>query len=100
MKKKEYGLVLSGGGTKGAFEIGVWKALQEMDTPISCVIGTSIGSLNAALIAQNDFDAAYDFWTNLTINQVLKLNTTMVNTYLNHWSGTSFYFFRLAFINA
>lgn len=98
-EKKEYGLVLSGGGTKGAFEIGVWKALQEMDTPISCVIGTSIGALNAALIAQNDFDAAYDFWTNLTINQVLKLNTTMVNKYLNHWSGASFDFFRLAFIN-
>jgi len=30
MNNKEYGLVLSGGGTRGAFQIGVWKALQEL----------------------------------------------------------------------
>ena len=31
MDKKEYGLVLSGGGTRGAFQLGVWNALQEMN---------------------------------------------------------------------
>lgn len=96
---KSYGLVLSGGGTKGAFEIGVWKALREMSVPIDCVIGTSIGAMNAAIIAQNDYEKAEAFWTNLTVNQVLNLNTTMVNKYLSQWSGASFDFFRLSFIN-
>ena len=76
---KEYGLVLSGGGTKGAFEIGVWQALREMKIETPCVIGTSVGALNAAVIAQNDFDKALDFWSNLTINQVLNLNTHTVS---------------------
>lgn len=40
---KKYGLVLSGGGTKGAFEIGVWQALREMKIHTPCVIGTSVG---------------------------------------------------------
>ena len=28
---KEFGLVLAGGGTKGAYEVGVWKALKELN---------------------------------------------------------------------
>lgn len=96
---KEYGLVLSGGGTKGAFEIGVWQALREMKIQTPCVIGTSVGALNAAVIAQNDFDKALDFWSNLTINQVLNLNTHMTNKYVEQWSKTSFDFFRLSFLN-
>lgn len=96
---KKTGLVLSGGGTKGAFEIGVWKALIEKDIAIDCVIGTSVGAINAAVIAQNDFDLAYHFWNNLTINQVLKLNSDMADKYVNQWSGDSFDLFRLGFIN-
>ncbi|MEG0508392.1 MAG: patatin-like phospholipase family protein [Eubacterium sp.] len=95
----EYGLVLSGGGTKGAFEIGVWEALREMNIQTPCVIGTSVGALNAALIAQNDFEKARNFWSNLTINQVLNLNSKMTNKYVEQWSKTSFDFFRLSFIN-
>lgn len=45
------GLVLSGGGAKGAYEIGVYKALCEMGAVdgISAVSGTSVGALNAVL---------------------------------------------------
>lgn len=96
---KEYGLVLSGGGAKGAFEIGVWQALREININMPCVVGTSVGALNAALIAQNDFDKALDFWSQLTINQVLNLNTHMTNKYVDQWSKTSFDFFRLSFLN-
>ena len=50
----KYGLVLSGGGGKGAYELGVWKALVEMklDKYIEVISGTSIGAFNAALFAQ------------------------------------------------
>lgn len=99
MKNQTYGLVLSGGGTKGAFEMGVWEALREMQISTPCVIGTSIGAINAAVIAQNDFDKALDFWSNLTINQVLKLNTEMTNRYVEKWSDMSFDFFRVSFFN-
>lgn len=53
---KEFGLVLAGGGTKGAYEVGVWKALKELNISITAIAGTSIGALNAALILQDDFE--------------------------------------------
>ncbi len=47
------GLVLSGGGAKGAYEVGVWQALHEAELAgdITAVSGTSIGAVNAALFA-------------------------------------------------
>lgn len=59
------GLVLSGGGAKGAYEVGVWKAMVEKGvTKDVCVIsGTSIGAINGALFAGLEDPAkAEDLW--------------------------------------
>ena len=48
---KKIGLVLSGGGAKGAYQIGVLKALAEQNISIDAVAGTSIGALNGAIVA-------------------------------------------------
>lgn len=50
-KMKKIGLVLTGGGGRGAYHIGVWKALTEtkLDRYVSAVSGTSVGGLNAVL---------------------------------------------------
>src|SRR4051812_7011127 len=46
------GLVLMGGGAKGAYEVGVWRALWERGIRRFAVIaGTSVGALNGLLIA-------------------------------------------------
>ncbi|MDL2298047.1 patatin-like phospholipase family protein [Synergistaceae bacterium OttesenSCG-928-D05] len=45
------GLVLSGGGAKGAYQVGVIKALAEMDVKIDFLSGASIGALNGAVLA-------------------------------------------------
>ena len=60
-------LVLAGGGSRGAYQIGVWQALREMDIPIHIVTGTSVGALNGALIAQNSFDTAFPVFLILVI---------------------------------
>lgn len=39
---KKTALVLGGGGSRGAYEMGVWKALIELDIPVHIVCGTSI----------------------------------------------------------
>jgi NTE family protein len=70
---KGYGLVLSGGGAKGGYEIGVWKALRELQIPISAVAGTSVGAINGAVIVQEDYEKAYDLWTSLSIENVIKV---------------------------
>lgn len=99
MTQEQYGLVLSGGGAKGAFEMGVWKALRECHYSIGAVIGTSVGALNAAMIAQDNYDIAMEFWSKLTINQVLDLNQKMTNEYVDVWSKESFDAFRNGFLN-
>ncbi|MDR1369229.1 MAG: patatin-like phospholipase family protein [Dysgonamonadaceae bacterium] len=48
---QKVGLVLSGGGAKGAVHIGVIKALEENDIPIDYVAGTSIGAIVGSLYA-------------------------------------------------
>ncbi len=71
--EKEFGLVLAGGGTKGAYEVGVWKALQELKINIKAITGASIGALNAALILQNDFEKMVDLYKNIEIGNILTL---------------------------
>lgn len=41
---KEYGLVFDGGGARGAYQIGAWRALSEAGVKISAVAGTSVGA--------------------------------------------------------
>lgn len=61
---KSWALVFSGGGAKGAYQIGAWKALREygVDKKITAVAGTSVGALNTALFAQGDWDLACKIW--------------------------------------
>lgn len=70
---KDYGVVLGGGGAKGGYEVGVWKALKELEVPVTAVAGASVGALNGAMIAQGDFDTAYKLWTSIGIEDVIKV---------------------------
>ena len=54
MNKKEYALALSGGGTRGAYEVGAYKALLELGINIKAITGTSIGALNGAMFLSTD----------------------------------------------
>ena len=45
-------LVFSGGGSRGAYEIGAWQAMEELGIRFHAVYGTSIGAINAGLAAQ------------------------------------------------
>ncbi len=56
------GLVLEGGGAKGAYQVGAYKALLELGIEIDGVSGTSIGAINGAMIAQGSFNRCYDVW--------------------------------------
>ena len=47
--RKKVGLVLGGGGAKGAAEVGVLKVLEEADIPVDYVVGTSIGGIVGVL---------------------------------------------------
>lgn len=63
-------IVLSGGGSKGAYEIGVWRALRKLHISYDIVTGTSVGALNAALMVQKDYLRGMLLWYNLKSTMV------------------------------
>ena len=69
---KKYGLVLAGGGGKGAYQIGAWYALREMGIEFEAIAGVSIGGINGALIAAGDYDKASAFWHNISVDKGIK----------------------------
>ena len=69
-----FGLVFAGGGGKGAWQLGVWKALKEADIRGKAVSGTSVGALNAALYAQGDYEKALDAWMSISNKKLLQPN--------------------------
>ena len=64
-------IVLAGGGSRGAYQIGVWKALREMGIDYQLVTGTSVGALNGVLMVQQEYDKALAVWENISSQQVL-----------------------------
>ena len=58
-------IVLSGGGAKGAYEVGVWKALRKLGIKYDIVTGTSIGSVNGLMMVQNDYFKTVWIWSNI-----------------------------------
>ena len=71
---KEYGLVLEGGGAKGAYQIGAWKALKEAGVRIKGVAGTSVGALNGALICMDDVEKAERLWNTISYSKVMDVD--------------------------
>lgn len=65
-QKQKLGLILEGGGAKGAFHLGVYKALYEMGYRFDGIAGTSIGALNGALLVQGEWKKLYDSWYNMS----------------------------------
>ena len=81
-------LVLSGGGGKGAYQIGVWKALKEsgLDKEIVSVSGTSVGALNAALFIHNNLNVAEEIYLNMSSvngNDFVNLSIVQLNPHNN-----------------
>lgn len=70
------GLVLGGGGGKGAYELGVWKALTELgiNKYINFFSGTSIGAFNAVLFAQENLKMAEELWKEVSLEKLIPLN--------------------------
>lgn len=63
-------LVLGGGGSRGSYQIGVWKAFRELGIRPDIITGTSVGALNGALIIQDSYNTALDLWKSLDTKAV------------------------------
>lgn len=68
---KPTGLVLNGGGGKGAYQVGAFKALREsgLNDLVTAVAGTSVGALNMCLFNYDDGLVGEDIWNHISPEQ-------------------------------
>ncbi|MCQ2742185.1 MAG: patatin-like phospholipase family protein [Bacilli bacterium] len=64
-------LVLCGGGSLGAYEMGAWRMLRELNMDFDIVVGTSIGAINGAVYATGDYDKAVELWKEIDVSKVM-----------------------------
>lgn len=79
-------IVLSGGGSKGSYQIGVWRALRKLHIRYDIVTGTSVGALNGALMVQNKFHKAIKLWSKINMELLFgdeATNSTKIKDVLN-----------------
>lgn len=69
---EKLGLVLSGGGSKGSYEIGVYKALKHLHIKPEIVTGTSIGAINGILITQKSLLKSINFWKKINFERMYR----------------------------
>lgn len=88
-KHAPYGIVFTGGGGKGAFEIGVWRYLHErgLDRLIDGISGASVGALNALLFANEDYQLAEKIWSGIRQKDMTPINTGMIGKVMAGGSG-------------
>ena len=85
-------LVLQGGGALGSYQAGVYQALHEAGIEPDWIIGTSIGAINASLIAGNEpalrLDRLREFWKRMEQKQVWNFHEFLpgFNEKLSYWS--------------
>lgn len=75
----DYGIVFCGGGAKGAFQLGVWKKLEELGVAerFTGISGASVGALNALLFAQGDYEKAEAAWMKMKEDDLIQLNEVL-----------------------
>ncbi len=66
-------LVLAGGGARGSYQVGVWRALTELGWRPQIITGTSVGSLNGAMFALDLYETARDMWMSIRSQDVMEL---------------------------
>ncbi len=71
--KRCRGLVLAGGGARGSYQVGVWRALDELGWTAGAVTGTSVGCLNGAMYVLGQYETARDMWLSIRSEDVMEL---------------------------
>ena len=95
-EKPKLAIVMTGGGARAAYQIGVLKAIAEMlpvgaPSPFTIICGTSAGAINAASLAaksdhfKNSVRRMHYVWSNFTSNQVFRTDVIGIMKTGAHW---------------
>lgn len=75
---RTYAVTLEGGGAKGAYQVGAWRALDEAGIKYNAVSGSSVGALNGAMMAMRDLDKARELWGDINFSKVMDVNDSVM----------------------
>lgn len=84
------GLALQGGGARGAYQIGAYYALKKVHIKFDGVCGTSIGAFNGAMIASGREKQLLEFWTHVSIGEILGFDKDYIQKQIAHEHDFSF----------
>jgi NTE family protein len=84
-----YALVLSGGGGRGAYEIGVWKALKDLGIRIDAVYGTSVGAINGLAVVSDKYETARNIWIDTDYDNIMEISPELKNLISGSYENTS-----------
>ncbi|HUQ08939.1 MAG TPA: patatin-like phospholipase family protein [Steroidobacteraceae bacterium] len=92
------GLILTGGGARAAYQVGVLKALSEIrpgpDWPFPIIVGTSAGAVSASILAANvtrwhqSIHEIEDVWANFRVKQVFRSDAIAMLRAGGRWMGS------------
>ena len=77
------GLALEGGGAKGSYQVGAYKALKEMGYEFDYIVGTSIGAINGAMFVQGDEKLAEKIWLDIEFSMVVSTEEDKLENFFN-----------------
>jgi len=94
LPRRRFGLILPGGGARGAYQVGVLKAIAEIvpePVPFTVIAGVSVGAINAAMVACHAGDIAGGvralerLWGSLHCEQVFRTDVPSIASTVLHW---------------
>jgi predicted acylesterase/phospholipase RssA len=75
LREKRIGLLFSGGGAKGGYQIGCWRTLRALGLDdFRAIAGSSVGAMNAVLVGTGRLETAEAVWRNLRLRDVVGLS--------------------------
>lgn len=98
--KAKIGLILSGGGARAAYQVGVLRAIAELypqssPTPFKVISGTSAGSINAVALAGHNgtfcesVQRIVDVWSNFELHYVFKSDVACLSARILKWLSST-----------
>ncbi|MBR2042614.1 MAG: patatin-like phospholipase family protein [Oscillospiraceae bacterium] len=72
-------IVLAGGGAKGSYQFGFWKAIRELGIDFQIVTGSSVGALNGALMASGLYESGLSMWHTITTQDIIETSPSTLS---------------------
>lgn len=72
-------IVLAGGGAKGSYHFGFWKAIRELGIDFQIVTGSSVGALNGAMMASGLYESGLEMWSSIKTPDIIETSPSRLS---------------------